>query len=114
MHAHAFRGAVIHGHEALEPLRQGVRDSCGGFRAGAAAGIRNRHDHGSQSKPDPYRSYLRERWEQGVHNAHKLFIRGRLATRVNITNHPTRREDLEVLVNGVLAKARERVAGRHR
>src|SRR5207302_10184672 len=27
--------------EALEPLRQGVRDYCGGFRAGAAAGIRN-------------------------------------------------------------------------
>ncbi len=24
-------------------------------------------------KLDPYRSYLRERWEQGVHNAHKLF-----------------------------------------
>jgi hypothetical protein len=28
--------------EALEPLRQAVRDYCGGFRAGAAAGIRNR------------------------------------------------------------------------
>lgn len=25
------------------------------------------------TKLDPYRSYLRERWEQGVHNAHKLF-----------------------------------------
>jgi len=25
-----------------------VRDYCGGFRTGAAAGIRNRHDHGSQ------------------------------------------------------------------
>jgi transposase len=24
-------------------------------------------------KLDPYRSYLRERWEQGVHNAHKLW-----------------------------------------
>jgi hypothetical protein len=30
--------------EALEPLRQATRDFCGGFRAGAAAGIRNRHD----------------------------------------------------------------------
>jgi putative transposase len=38
--------------EALEPLRQGVRDYCGGFRAGAAAGIRNRHDHGSQYSDD--------------------------------------------------------------
>jgi transposase InsO family protein len=34
--------------EALEPLRQAVPDCCGGFRADAAAGIRNRHDHGSQ------------------------------------------------------------------
>ena len=25
-------------------------------------------------KLDPYRSYLRERWEQGVHNAHKLWV----------------------------------------
>jgi hypothetical protein len=34
--------------EALEPLRQAVRDYCDGFRAGVAAGIRDRHDHGSQ------------------------------------------------------------------
>jgi hypothetical protein len=34
--------------EALEPIRQGVRDYCGGFRAEAAAGLRLRHDHGSQ------------------------------------------------------------------
>ena len=26
------------------------------------------------NKVDPYRSYLRERWEQGVHNSHKLFL----------------------------------------
>ena len=26
------------------------------------------------SKVDPYRNYLRERWEQGVHNSHKLFL----------------------------------------
>ena len=38
--------------EALEPLRQAVRDYCGGFRAGAAAGVRNRHDHGSQYLSD--------------------------------------------------------------
>src|SRR2546426_1108293 len=37
--------------EALEPLRQGVRDYCGGFRAGAAAGIRNRHAHASPGSP---------------------------------------------------------------
>jgi transposase len=26
------------------------------------------------SKLDPYHNYLRERWEQGVHNSHKLFL----------------------------------------
>ena len=33
--------------EALEPLRQGVRDHCGGVAAGAAQGLAGRHDHGS-------------------------------------------------------------------
>jgi putative transposase len=44
--------------EALEPLRQAVRDYCGGFRAGAAAGIRNRHDHGSQYLSDDYQAEI--------------------------------------------------------
>src|SRR3989441_288353 len=44
--------------EALEPLRHGVRDYCGGFRAGAAAGIRNRHDHGSQYLSDDYQAEI--------------------------------------------------------
>jgi putative transposase len=44
--------------EALEPLRQGVRDYCGGFRAGAAAGIRSRHDHGSQYMSDDYQAEI--------------------------------------------------------
>jgi putative transposase len=44
--------------EALEPLRQGVREFCGGFRAGAAAGIRNRHDHGSQYMSDDYQAEI--------------------------------------------------------
>ncbi len=44
--------------EALEPMRQGVRDYCGGFRAGAAAGIRNRHDHGSQYMSDDYQAEI--------------------------------------------------------
>jgi transposase InsO family protein len=44
--------------EALEPLRQGVRDYCGGFRAGAAAGIRNRHDHGSQYMSGDYQAEI--------------------------------------------------------
>src|ERR1019366_211105 len=44
--------------EALEPLRHGVRDYCGGFRAGAAAGIRNRHDHGSQYMSDDYQAEI--------------------------------------------------------
>ena len=44
--------------EALEPLRQGVRYYCGGFRAGAAAGIRNRHDHGSQYMSEDYQAEI--------------------------------------------------------
>jgi len=34
--------------EALEPLRQGVRQHLGAFARGVAAGLRIRHDHGSQ------------------------------------------------------------------
>jgi putative transposase len=33
--------------EALEPLRQGVREHFGGFEAGIACGLAIRHDHGS-------------------------------------------------------------------
>jgi putative transposase len=33
--------------EALEPIRQGVQQYFGGFSAGAAVGLRLRHDHGS-------------------------------------------------------------------
>ena len=33
--------------EALEPLRQGVREHLGGFERGIAAGLAIRHDHGS-------------------------------------------------------------------
>jgi len=44
--------------EALEPIRQGVRDFCGGFRAGAAAGIRLRHDHGSQYMSDDFQAEI--------------------------------------------------------
>jgi len=43
--------------EALEPLRRGVRDCCG-FRAGAAAGTRNRHDHGSRNLSDDYQAEI--------------------------------------------------------
>jgi transposase InsO family protein len=33
--------------EALEPIRQGVKEHFGGFSAGSADGLRLRHDHGS-------------------------------------------------------------------
>jgi len=39
-------------------LRQATRDYCGGFHAGAAAGIRNRHDHGSQYMSDDYQAEI--------------------------------------------------------
>jgi transposase InsO family protein len=44
--------------EALEPVRQGARDYCGGFRAGAAAGLRLRHDHGSQYMSDDFQAEI--------------------------------------------------------
>ncbi len=44
--------------EALEPLRQGVRQHFGGFRAAAAEGLRLRHDHGSQFMSDDFQNEL--------------------------------------------------------
>lgn len=43
---HAARSATRF--EALEPIRQGVRDCFGSFDENAASGLRVRHDHGSQ------------------------------------------------------------------
>ncbi len=43
---HAARRATRF--EALEPIRQGVRESFGAFAAGIAGGLKLRHDHGSQ------------------------------------------------------------------
>jgi putative transposase len=45
--------------EALEPLRQGVREHFGGFRAKAAAGLVLRHDHGSQYMSNDFQRELR-------------------------------------------------------
>ena len=45
--------------EALEPIRQGVRDRFGGFRAQVAAGLKLRHDHGSQYTSDHFQAELK-------------------------------------------------------
>jgi putative transposase len=45
--------------EALEPLRQGVHAHFGAYREQAAAGLRLRHDHGSQFLSDLYQGELR-------------------------------------------------------
>ncbi len=45
--------------EALEPVRQAVRDYCGGFREKAAAGVQLRHDWGSQYMSDDYQAEIR-------------------------------------------------------
>lgn len=42
--------------EALEPIRQGVREYCGGFSAGIAAGVKLRHDHGSVFMSDDFQA----------------------------------------------------------
>src|SRR3954463_13826126 len=44
--------------EALEPLRQGVREQFGGFDAGGAAGLAIRHDHGSAYMSDDFQREL--------------------------------------------------------
>ena len=45
--------------EALEPLRQGVRQHFGGFAKGIAAGLSLRHDHGSQYMSDTFQNELK-------------------------------------------------------
>lgn len=45
--------------EALEPLRQGVKQYCTGFHKGAASGIKLRHDHGSQFMSDDFQNEIR-------------------------------------------------------
>lgn len=44
--------------EALEPLRQGVREHFGGFDRGIAPGLAIRHDHGSAYMSDDFRREL--------------------------------------------------------
>ena len=44
--------------EALEPLRQGVREHFGGFDQGIAAGLAIRHDHGSAYMSDDFQREL--------------------------------------------------------
>jgi transposase InsO family protein len=44
--------------EALEPIRQGVREHFGGFDRGIAAGLTIRHDHGSAYLSDDFQAEL--------------------------------------------------------
>jgi putative transposase len=45
--------------EALEPLRQAVRERLGGFGSGVATGLRLRHDHGSVYMSDDFQNEIR-------------------------------------------------------
>ena len=53
--------AVKRGHrfEALEPIRQAIREQFGSFSAGVAAGVRLRHDHGSVYMSDDFQKEIR-------------------------------------------------------
>lgn len=53
---HAARRATRF--EALEPIRQGVRQRFGGFGARIASGLSVRHDHGSQYMADAFQKEL--------------------------------------------------------
>jgi putative transposase len=45
--------------EALEPLRQGMKEYFGGFSGGIASGMRLRHDHGSVYMSDDFQNEIR-------------------------------------------------------
>lgn len=45
--------------EALEPIRQGVKEQFGAFAAGIAAGLSLRHDHGSVYMSDDFQNEIR-------------------------------------------------------
>lgn len=49
--------------------------------------------------------------EAGIAAPSTTQVRQRTAIRVNLTNHRTRRSDLHILIDGVLSKGKERVAG---
>lgn len=53
---HAIKKA--HRFEALEPIRQAVREQFGSFSAGMAAGVRLRHDHGSVYMSDDFQAEI--------------------------------------------------------
>jgi putative transposase len=54
---HAVKRA--HRFEALEPIRQAVREQFGSFSAGVAVGLRLRHDHGSVYMSDDFQAEIR-------------------------------------------------------
>lgn len=54
---HAARRATRF--EALEPIRQGVRQQVGTVSAGSATGVQVRHEHGSQYMSDDFQAELR-------------------------------------------------------
>jgi len=45
--------------EALEPIRQGVRERFGSFSGGSAAGLRLRHDHGSVYMSEDFQNEIK-------------------------------------------------------
>src|SRR3954451_5794907 len=45
--------------EALEPIRQGMKEQFGAFSGGIAAGLRLRHDHGSVYMSDDFHNEIR-------------------------------------------------------
>ncbi len=54
--SHAAKWATRH--EALEPIRQGVRARFGGYAADIALGLKLRHDHGSQYVSNDFQSEI--------------------------------------------------------
>jgi putative transposase len=57
--------------EALEPVRQGVREHFGFFSQGGATGLRLRHDHGSVYMSDDFQNEI---WFLGIESS-PAFVR---------------------------------------
>src|SRR3569833_1619293 len=70
IHAHARATRF----EALEPIRQAVRQHFGGFAQGIAKGLAVRHDHGSQYMSDHFQLTFRKTYNTTWQNKQHGFI----------------------------------------
>ena len=108
--------------EALEPIRQGVGHSFGAFGSGVAAGLKLRHDHGSQYVSDVFQeeiaflgiesspAYVREPQGNGIA---ERFVRTLKENLLWVNYFDTVEELREALLEFRETYNREWIVGRH-